>query len=32
LSVGFHSLQAVTVDARGFEDLIGEITFTTANP
>jgi hypothetical protein len=32
LSVGFHSLQAVTVDTRGFEDLIGEITFTTANP
>ncbi|HUP23565.1 MAG TPA: hypothetical protein VNB06_11575 [Thermoanaerobaculia bacterium] len=27
LSLGFHSLQAITVDDRGFEDLIGEISF-----
>ena len=32
LSLGFHSLQAITVDDRGFEDLIGEITFEVANP
>ena len=32
LSHGFHSLQVVTVDDRGFEDIIGEVEFEVSNP